>query len=305
MKKNVFYIAACLMIFTSCENGTVFESSESELELRETAPVNLTFFDVSLEDVTTPATSRADDEDSSLKENGYFSRLDVAFFPLYSSNEVYQIHQISDSTNFGKISTSLPIGSYKLVAMAHNLDAQFEITDTTSVTSPIEDELTDIAYIYTSLNVGTDGNTSACQLERPIAGFKLQSTDVSPDTVYSIRLTLGSGCSNTFNPSTSFAIDKGEYSVIKVLNRAYVGTTRGVNFYMFVEQETEYENIRADVLDKNGNILNQFDFEDVLLVQGKRTTYTGQVFSYSKEIEFSSSISAMSDIEDSGGSTDF
>ncbi len=305
MRKTFLFIATCMMICASCQQSAELESSESSSEFvtTETAPVNLTFFDVSMEDITSRAATRADE--STLKTNEYFTRLDVSFFST-DYKKTYQYHQTTDSTDFGNLTVSLPIGNYKLVAIAHKLDEAFDVSDTTSVSSPYTEDLSDVAYIFTGLTVGTSGATSVCQLERPIAAFKLTSTDLLPDTVYSVKVTLKDYCGNSFDPRTSFADSPAEYSLIKVPTHKTNSNTTALNFFMFVAQQQQYVDIHVDILDVNGVVLNEFDFDDVYIEQKKRTTYTGAMYSPSaNELSFSSTITNISDMEDSGGSMDF
>lgn len=302
MKKVVFYIAACLMIFTSCEKGIALESSETESEIkRETAPVSLTFFDVSLEDVVTPVESRADDEESSL--NTYFTHLDVTFFPMSDTGDTVKVHQTNVDENFGKVNTSLQVGSYKMVAIAHRSNDSIDIDDMTLVTFP-DFHVTDMAYVYTTLNVDKTTNVHACQLDRAIACFKLQSND-SSFVATTMKITYKNGCSNRFNPSTSLAVNPQEYSFVYTLDPARNGKPRQCNFYTFLKEKTQNVDICVEVLDKADKVISQLNFEDVKLEQKKRTIYTGNVFSLSQEVDFTSAVKEIGDIVESDGSKEF
>lgn len=292
------------MMFTSCEKSVMLESSETDsVTKRETAPVTLTFFDVSTEDITTPVESRAD-EVSALKKNGYFTHLDITFFPQFADGDTVSIHQVKEDDDFGKVNVYLELGEYKIVAIAHKSTDSLRIKDMTAVAFP-ETWVPDMAYLYTTLKVETSTNAKVCQLNRAVAGFCLSAKDVLPNSVTTIKVTYKNDCSYKFNPTTSFAIDTKEITCTLELNPAGQGKKRSCHFFAFLPKASQNVDIHVDILNSDGTVFNKFDFDDVLLEQGKRTIYTGNLCPSSTDFTFESSTTKLEDIETSSGSKEF
>lgn len=58
------------------------------------------------------------------------------------------------------------------------------------------------------------------------------------------------------------------------------------------------------ILGDNSEVLKEYDFKNVKLVQNKRTTYTGNLFASDTETEFTTDITPTV-FEDSGGDMNF
>lgn len=311
-------LLACMLMtlvtLTGCEKNMSSDSTGtgSATSSKEYIPVNLTFFDVSTEDVQTPVDGRAggentdtDDEPSDLKKDNYFTQLSVAIFPLSGAGETRQFYQTREQEDFGKLKLSLPIGKYQMVAVAYKGSDAVKIEGERLVTFPNQ-KVTDMVAFNKTIEISKTTETFACGMQRIIAAFTLTSTDPSPATVVAVRGTFLSHCGYQYDPATTLTSSSREYSSIINLNPDNVGKKRTMTFYTLLDKISQDDvKITIELLDKNDNVLNRLDFQDVLLTQGKRTTYTGNLFSGDGVIEFVPNAKDDHDIPSSGGDKNF
>lgn len=138
-----------------------------------TIPVTLSFFDVSMEDLTTPG-SRADEDEgeaatdenaSDLKKAGYFTRLSIAIFPLSDyAGEERHIEQENTQKDFGRLSIELPLGKYKMVAIAYKAEAPVTIESQNLVTFPNE-KVSDMVFITQELDITAPEHSFSCPMK--------------------------------------------------------------------------------------------------------------------------------------------
>ena len=78
-----------------------------------------------------------------------------------------------------------------------------------------------------------------------------------------------------------------------------------MTFYTILDQEVQDDvEILIEILGDNCEVLNKFNFENVKLVQNKRTTYSGKLFTSGAGIDFTMDITPAV-FEDSGGDMNF
>lgn len=304
MKKVIYFILISLAMLTSCEksmtdittddNGSTTTPPTSQT----TVPVSLTFFDVSTEDMVTPTDSRADEEggetsdsQSDLKKDNYFTQLSVAIFPIEGVGEEKQYYQTNSQEDFGKLTVDLPLGKYQIVALAYRGEKPVTIEGKNLVTFP-DTKVTDMVAFNKSVDITSSAKTFACGMERIMTAFTLQSTDLSPKEVVAIKATFKSHCNYQYDPATGFIPNAQEYSSIVELDPDKAGETRRLTFYTLLDNTIENNvEIALDILGENEKALKHLDFKDVKLEQGKRTTYTGELFSDNAQLNFTTEVS--------------
>lgn len=315
MNKTILALFVALAMLTSCEKGVTMDSTgdNSPATSENTVPVTLSFFDVSMEDLTTPG-SRADEDEgeaatdenaSDLKKAKYFTRLSIAIFPLSKyTGEERHIEQDSIQEDFGRLSIELPLGKYKMVAVAYKADAPATIESQNLVTFPNE-KVSDMVFVTQELDITGPECSFSCPMKRAVTAFTLQSTDISPEYAKQARATFKSHCSYQFDPATTFNPGPKEYSSIVDLGADKAGETRRMTFYTILDQEVQDDvEILIEILGDNCEVLNKFNFENVKLVQNKRTTYSGKLFTSGAGIDFTMDITPAV-FEDSGGDMNF
>ena len=124
--------------------------------------------------------TRADDNTATTWKKR-FTRLDIAIIPVNSSQDIQYIHQ-ADATRdgFGSATLRLPIGKYKMVAIASKVKGEVNIVSAEKVTFPEDEKLDDMAYVCKDIEVKSGSNTFNCQLERAISLLEFQSSDNLP-----------------------------------------------------------------------------------------------------------------------------
>lgn len=179
--------------------------------------------------------TRADDNTATTWKKR-FTRLDIAIIPVNSRQNTQYIHQ-ADATldSFGSATLRLPIGKYKMVAIASKVKG-VNIVSAEKVTFPENEKLGDMAYVCKDIEVKSGSNTFNCQLERAISLLKFQSTDNLPNGFSKIEASLVGNVSRVFNPTTGYGVvDAGGNTHDRSwsLAKATSGKPVSVSIYVF------------------------------------------------------------------------
>ena len=250
----------------------------------ENSTLNLSFFESNIQEI---AKSRADESTTkSLKD--VFTRLDIAIFPVPDSKnkQVYRYHQTTNDENFGKLSIRIPVGRYKLVAIASKASKEIDLSDSTLATFP-EKIVTDMAYVSQDINIQSSTSNATCLLKRALTKFSLQSTDKAFSDIASIKMKLTGKCNYSFNPFTGYGVDEGE----KIMQKEWTGFTEktgtvGLSFFLFIPSDKETVSVDIEVIDQKGKTIKSLHFDNVTLQQNHVTTYTGPMFTADNMTEF-------------------
>lgn len=232
--------------------------------------------------------TRADDNTTTTWKKR-FTRLDIAIIPVNSSQDIQYIHQ-ADATQdgFGSATLRLPIGKYKMVAIASKVEGEVNIVSAEKVTFPEDKKLDDMAYVCKDIEVKSGSNTFNCKLERAISLLKFKSTDNLPVGFSKIEASLVGNVSRVFNPTTGYGVvDAGgnTHNRIWSLADAKSGT---VGLYIYVFLASEKETIQADlkIYNTDNEVAKALHFDQVILQQNHVTTYTGPLFTSGSAFEF-------------------
>lgn len=218
-----------------------------------------------------------------------FTRLDIAIIPVNSSQKIQYIHQANAKQDgFGSATLRLPIGKYKMVAIASKMKGEVNIVSAEKVTFPEKEKLNDMAYVCKDIEVKSGSNTFNCQLERAISLLKFKSTDNLPVGFSKIEASLVGNVSRVFNPTTGYGVvDAGgnTHNRIWSLENAKPGT---VGLYIYVFLASEKETIQADlkIYNTDDKVAKALHFDQVTLLQNHITTYTGPLFTSGSAFEF-------------------
>ena len=232
--------------------------------------------------------TRADDNTTTTWKKR-FTRLDIAIIPVNSIQNTQYIHQ-ADATQdgFGSATLRLPIGKYKMVAIASKVKGEVNIVSAEKVTFPEDEKLDDMAYVCKDIEVKSGSNTFNCKLERAISLLKFKSTDNLPVGFSKIEASLVGNVSRVFNPTTGYGVvDAGgnTHNRIWSLADAKSGT---VGLYIYVFLASEKETIQADlkIYNTDNKVAKALHFDQVILQQNHVTTYTGPLFTSGSAFEF-------------------
>ena len=233
--------------------------------------------------------TRADDNTATAWKKR-FTRLDIAIIPVNSSQKIQYIHQ-ADATQdgFGSATLRLPIGKYKMVAIASKVKGEVNIVSAEKVTFPEDEKLDDMAYVCKDIEVKSGSNTFNCQLERAISLLKFQSSDNLPVGFSKIEASLVGNVSRVFNPTTGYGVvDAGgnTHNRSWSLAKATSGKPLSVSIYVFIASEKETIQADLKIYNTDNKVAKALHFDQVTLQQNHITTYTGPLFTSGSAFEF-------------------
>lgn len=239
--------------------------------------------------LTDDVQTRADDNTATTWKKR-FTRLDIAIIPVNSSQKIQYIHQ-ADATQdgFGSATLRLPIGKYKMVAIASKVKGEVNIVSAEKVTFPEDEKLDDMAYVCKDIEVKSGSNTFNCQLERAISLLKFQSSDNLPVGFSKIEASLVGNVSRVFNPTTGYGVvDAGgnTHNRSWSLAKATSGKPLSVSIYVFIASEKETIQADLKIYNTDNKVAKALHFDQVTLQQNHITTYTGPLFTSGSAFEF-------------------
>ena len=125
-------------------------------------------------------------------------------------------------------------------------------------------------------------------MTRGVSALILQATEYTPLYVASEEIEIKSGCGTVFNPSTGTCKEETPVTrIIPIDAKKYQTKTLFFTTYVFLK-EADLKNIQVSAITKNkdGKVVRSLSFDDVHLVKGKKTTYTGKLFSNDNNATF-------------------
>lgn len=298
--KNVFTSGMILFLamttMVSCTQENVMLETTPQVKNQE---VRFCFFEKSIvpigqDEESNLARTRANGSEKSLKDAKLYTDLQVCLIPKGDETTAgYTVRQENWDDKFGNVSLQVPAGEYTLVAVAAKTDLQKE--ERIEVKSRHEmtfanNIVRDMAYTLQDIKVesGSKAVTQNVSLKRAVSCFELCATDIMPLTTKTQKITISGSCGTVFNPSTGFCKEKATI-------------TRNFSFEAKEHQKTGFHytlytlltdkditdiHITATAKDKEEKVIKTVSFDNVHLVIGKKTTYTGPIFTYPNNMSF-------------------
>lgn len=298
--KNVFTSGMILFLAmtttVSCTQENVMLETTPQVKNQE---VRFCFFENSIvpigqDEESNLARTRADGSEKSLKDANLYTDLQVCLIPKGDETTAgYTVRQENWDDKFGNVSLQVPAGEYTLIAVAAKTDLQQE--ERIEVKSRYEmtfanNIVRDMAYTLQDIKVesGSKAVTQNVSLKRAVSCFELCATDIMPLTTKTQKITISGSCGTVFNPSTGFCKEKATI-------------TRNFSFEAKEHQKTGFHytlytlltdkditdiHITATAKDKEEKVIKTVSFDNVHLVIGKKTTYTGPIFTYPNNMSF-------------------
>ena len=299
MNKMMKWLFAAVMFTGMCACSG--EDALQQTSQVETSSVSFSFFDSTVEEF-----GKANLSQGAMEANGEsitragdntattwkkrFTRLDIAIIPVNSSQNIQYVHQ-SDATqsDFGSATLRLPIGKYKMVAIASAMKGEVNIVSAEEVTFPENESLDDMAYVCKDIEVKSGSNTFNCQLERAISLLKFHSSDELPAGISKVEASLSGNISRVFNPTTGYGVKgAGDNTQNRSWSLANMKPGKAITISMYVFLSSEKETIQADlnIYNTDNEVIKALHFGQVTLQQNHVTTYTGPLFTSGSAFEF-------------------
>lgn len=298
--KNVFTSGMILFLAmtttVSCTQENVMLETTPQVKNQE---VRFCFFESSIvpigqDEESNLARTRADGSKQSLKDAKLYTDLQVCLIPKGDETTAgYTVRQENWDDKFGNVSLQVPAGEYTLVAVAAKTDLQQE--ERIEVKSRYEmtfanNIVRDMAYTLQDIKVesGSKAVTQNVSLKRAVSCFKLQATDIMPLTSKTQEITISGSCGTVFNPSTGFCKEKA--TITRNFSfEAKEHQKRGFYYILYTlltDKDVTDIHITATAKDKEKKVIKTVSFDNVHLVIGKKTTYTGPIFTYPSNMSF-------------------
>lgn len=280
----------------SCTQENVMLETTPQVKNQE---VRFCFFESSIvpigqDEESNLARTRADGSKQSLKDAKLYTDLQVCLIPKGDETTAgYTVRQENWDDKFGNVSLQVPAGEYTLVAVAAKTDLQQE--ERIEVKSRHEmtfanNIVRDMAYTLQDIKVesGSKAVTQNVSLKRAVSCFELQATDIMPLTTKTQKITISGSCGTVFNPSTGFCKEKAtitrnfSFEAKEHQNRGFHYTL----YTLLTDKDVTDIHITATAKDKEEKVIKTISFDNVHLVIGKKTTYTGPIFTYPSNMSF-------------------
>lgn len=298
--KNVFTSGMILFLAmtttVSCTQENVMLETTPQVKNQE---VRFCFFEKSIvpigqDEESNLARTRADGSKQSLKDAKLYTDLQVCLIPKGDETTAgYTVRQENWDDKFGNVSLQVPAGEYTLVAVAAKTDLQQE--ERIEVKSRYEmtfanNIVRDMAYTLQDIKVesGSKAVTQNVSLKRAVSCFKLQATDIMPLTSKNQEITISGSCGTVFNPSTGFCKEKATITR-NISLEAKAHQERSIYYTLYTlltDKDVTDIHITATAKDKEEKVIKTVSFDNVHLVIGKKTTYTGPIFTYPNNMSF-------------------
>lgn len=298
--KNVFTSGMILFLamttMVSCTQENVMLETTPQVKNQE---VRFCFFESSIvpigqDEESNLARTRADGSKQSLKDANLYTDLQVCLIPKGDETTAgYTVRQENWDDKFGNVSLQVPAGEYTLVAVAAKTDLQQE--ERIEVKSRYEmtfanNIVRDMAYTLQDIKVesGSKALTQNVSLKRAVSCFELCATDIMPLTTKTQEITISGSCGTVFNPSTGFCKEKATITRNFSLEAKEHQKT-GFHYTLYTlltDKDVTDIHITATAKDKEEKVIKTVSFDNVHLVIGKKTTYTGPIFTYSNNMSF-------------------
>lgn len=298
--KNVFTSGMILFLamttMVSCTQENVMLETTPQVKNQE---VRFCFFESSIvpigqDEESNLARTRADGSEKSLKDAKLYTDLEVCLIPKGDETTAgYTVRQENWDDEFGNVSLQVPAGEYTLVAVAAKTDLQQE--ERIEIKSRYEmtfanNIVRDMAYTLQDIKVetGSKAVTQNVSLKRAVSCFELQATDIMPLTTKTQEITISGSCGTVFNPSTGFCKEKAtitrNFSIeAKEHQERSIHSTL---YTLLTDKDVTDIHITATAKDKEEKVIKTVSFDNVHLVIGKKTTYTGPIFTYPNNMSF-------------------
>ena len=298
MKKALLsgmFLFLAMAAMVSCTQENVMLETTPQVKNQE---VRFSFFESSIvpigqDEESNLARTRADGSEKSLKDAKLYTDLEVCLIPKGDETTAgYTVRQENWDDEFGNVSLQVPAGEYTLVAVAAKTDLQqeerieiksrYEMTFANNIVRDMA-TLQDI-----KVESGSKAVTQNVSLKRAVSCFELRATDIMPLTTKTQEITVSGSCGTVFNPSTGFCKEKA--TITRNFSfEAKEHQKSGFHYTLYTlltDKDVTDIHITATAKDKEEKVIKTISFDNVHLVIGKKTTYTGPIFTYSNNMSF-------------------
>lgn len=207
------------------------------------------------------------------------TRLNYVLFQ--SGNKLKTYTQKRSDSDFGRKSLDLTPGTYQLLLLAYDGDANPTISSPEKITFGNKSPgMSDVLYAYQEVTVTEESSTLYIPLHWASATFQLHATDGVPSWVRSIRIYYTGG-SSTLSALTGMGNANSRQEVIFDINDSQIGSPLLLEVYSFPRTG---KNIKMQITVSNDSqVLLERQYDDISLSPGSLLRYEGRFFGESQE----------------------
>lgn len=265
-----FIVLATLMLLASCEKA-VFDDVEKPDTPEKPATdgqVTLTFNVSQVEAATFGQTNQ---QSRATEASKVCSRINLA---LYQDGErVKYVNQKAEDSGFGKISLTVPAGSYRLVVLAHSCDGNATMTALNKITFP-NNKVTDTFYYMADITADKDA-TQELLLHRIVAMVRFVLKDAIPASVTRMKFYYTGG-SSTLDGNTGLGCVNSKQTEYRDVQSHDAGARFEV--YTMPHDKSGVLKMNVQALDAADNVVQEQVFDEVPVTTNAITEYTGDFF---------------------------
>lgn len=274
--KQKFFFAGLILLFAACSKESINVVDNAQTEETTTAPVRVHVSNFAVEMGDFPAATRT------AQNVGNYDGVKAITLAFYKGEtEVYKHEQVrgqlEEGETFGEFSTTLPLGSYKMVVIARGLGDG----DVFTLTSPTEAAYTGNSretFAYTQEVNITNGDAVDLNatLNRIIAMLGVISSDGRTAEATNVRMTFSAG-GKSFDPTTGLAIVNTGFAITAPISTA-VGAVTSSGTYVFLASNEQTMDVTIETLDSEGNAIFSKTVQNVPFKRNRRTILTGAMY---------------------------
>ena len=274
--KKYFFIAGLILLFAACSKESINVVDNAQTEETTTAPVRVHVSNFAVEMGDFPAATRT------AQNGGNYDGVKAITLAFYKGEtEVYKHEQVRDALEegetFGEFSTTLPLGTYKMVVIARG-HKEGDVFTLTSPTVAAYTGLSRETFAYTQEVNITNGDAVdlSATLNRIIAMFGVISSDGLTTDAKNVRMTFSAG-GKSFNPTTGLAIVNTGFAITVPIS-ATVGDATNSGTYVFLASNEQTMDVTIETLDSEGNAIFSKTVQNVPFKRNRRTVLTGAMY---------------------------
>jgi hypothetical protein len=263
--KRLLPLLAVLLLVSGCKKDNIVILTPVHVSLGD--------FEVINDDQTTA-------KDEPLATYSGVKAVTLAFYNsagvlAYSSTQLR-----ADSTTFatfGEFDLALAMGSYIMEVFAYGSDYPLTLNGMTEAAYTV-DKVRETFVATQAVNIASTSPVNInVTLNRINSRLRVESTDLQPVSIDSIRITYSAGGRN-FNPLTGFAtVNNGLVNSIKSAAGENIHTN--ANSYIFLNANEQYVDITIDAIDTSSAVVFHKEIINVPLRRNAVTTLQGSMYS--------------------------
>ena len=205
------------------------------------------------------------------------SVINYAIYNMSDGKLDKQVNQKASDDVFGTLSLKLEEGSYRLVVIAHNGDANATMTDRNKIQFQNNNKrrITDTFLYSSDITVVKDMEPLNLNLDRVVAKVELCLVgDSIPPSVATMEFEIGLGGSSGLNTANGYGTRSTKYTE----KFSVVPGDTLVEVYTFVYEGSETTKMTVVAKDADGSELKKIQIENIPIARNRITRYKGVLF---------------------------